>query len=80
MGPNGENIVGKRILDANGDQKTQNCMNSGEDQLITFGEATIENVGIGTDKNPRTVTFEMPQTQGGASSSTPTSPPVSSNC
>ena len=24
-GPNGENTVGERILDANGDQNTQNC-------------------------------------------------------
>ena len=56
MGPNGENTVGKRILDANGNQNTQNCVNSGEEQLIAFGEATIENVGMGADKNPRTVT------------------------
>ena len=56
-------------------------MNSGEEQLITFGEATIENVGMGTDKNPRTWTFELSQAQSGASSSTPTSPPlVSSDC
>ena len=80
-GPNGKNTVGKRILHANGDLNTQNCMNSGEEQLIAFGEATIENVGMGTDKNPRTVTFELSQAQSGASSSTPTSPPlVSSDC
>ena len=30
-GPNGENTVGKGILDANGDQNAQNCTNSGED-------------------------------------------------
>ena len=73
MGPNGENTVGKRILDAN--------VNSGEEQLIVFGEATIENVGMGTDKNPRTVTFELSQAQGSASSSIPNSPPlVSSDC
>ena len=41
-GPIGENTVGKRILDANGDQTTQNNVNSGEEQLIAFGEATIE--------------------------------------
>ena len=71
MGPSGENTVGKRI--ANGDQN--------EEQLIAFGEATIENVGMGTDKNPRTVTFELSQAQSSASSSIPTSPPlVSSNC
>ena len=73
VGPNGENTVlqGKRILGANGDQE----------QLIAFGEATIENVGMGTDKNPRTVTFELSQAQGSASSSIPTSTPlVSSDC
>ena len=78
-GPNVENTVGKRILDANGDLNT--CMNCGEEHLIAFGEATIENVGMLTDKNPRTVTFEMSQTQDGVSSSAPTSPPlVSSDC
>ena len=75
-GPNGKNIVGKRILDANGDQNTQNCMNSGEERLIAFGAATTENVGMGTDKNLRTVTFELSQAQDGASSSTPTSPNI----
>ena len=81
MGPNGENTVEKRILDANGDQNTQYYENSGEEQLIVFGEATIENVGMGTDKNPRTVTFKLSQAQRGASSMTPTSPPlVSSDC
>ena len=30
-GPIGENTVGKRILDANGDQTTQNNVNSGEE-------------------------------------------------
>ena len=74
MGPNGENTVGKRILDANGDQNAQNCEDSGEEQLIAFGEATIENVG-------RTVTFELSQAQSGASSTAPTSPLlVSSDC
>ena len=73
-GPNGENTIRKRILDANGDQNTQNCVNSGEEQLIVFGEATI-------DKIPRTVTFELSQAQSSASSLTPTSPPlVSSDC
>ena len=81
LGPNGENTVGKRILDANGDQNAQNCENSGKEQLIAFGEATIENVGMGTDKNPRTVTFELSQAQSGANSLTPTSSPlVSSDC
>ena len=41
-GPNGDNTVAKRILDANGGQNTQNCMNSGEEQLIAFGEATTK--------------------------------------
>ena len=38
-GPIGENTVGKRILQANGDQTTQNNANSGEEQLIAFGKA-----------------------------------------
>ena len=50
LGPIGENTVGKRILDANGEQNAQNCTNSGEEQLIAFGETTIENVGMRTDK------------------------------
>ena len=74
MGPNGDNTVGRRILDTNGDQNIQ-------EQLIAFGETRIENVGMGTDKNPRTVTFELSQAQSGASSLTLTSPPlVSSDC
>ena len=81
LGSNGENTVEKRILDVNGDQNTQNCMNSVEEQLIAFGEATIENVGRGTDKTLRAVTFELSQAQSSASSLTPTSPPlVSSDC
>ena len=56
-------------------------MNPGEEQLIASGEATIENVGMGTEKNPRTVTFELSQVQSGANSLTPTSPPlISSDC
>ena len=53
LGPIGENTVGKRILDANGDQTTQNNVNSGEEQLIAFGEAMVEDVGMGTEKNSR---------------------------
>ena len=49
-GPNGENTVGKRVLDANGDQNAQNCTESGEEQLTAFGEAKIENVGMGIEK------------------------------
>ena len=80
-GCNGENTVGKGILDANGDQNAQDCTNSGEEQLIAFGEATIENVGMGTDKNPRTVTFELLQAKSGTSSSAATPPPlVPSDC
>ena len=49
--PNGEN-VGKRILDIDGSQTKQN---SGE-ELIAFGEATVEDIGMGPERNPRTVT------------------------
>ena len=81
LGPKGENTAGKRILDANGDQNAQNCTNSSEEQLIAFGEATIENVGMRTDKNPRTVTFELSQAKSGTSSLTTTPPPlVPSDC
>ena len=61
LGPNRVNTVGKRILDANGDQNTQNCENSGEEQLIAFGEAIIENVDMETDIN--SVTFELSHAQ-----------------
>ena len=60
-GPNGEN-VGKRILDIDGDQPNKtNNVNSGEEQLIAFGEATVEDVGMGPERNSRTVTFELSQ-------------------
>ena len=72
MGPNGENTVGKGILDANGD--AQNCTNSDEEQLIE--KPTIENVGMGTDKNPRTVTFELSQGKDVTSPSAATPPPT----
>ena len=60
-GPNGENI-GKRILEMDGGQtnKTNNA-NFGEEQLIAFGEATVEDVGMGRERNSRTVTFELSQ-------------------
>ena len=32
-----------------------------EEQLIAFGEATVEDVGMGTEKSSRTVTFELSQ-------------------
>ena len=51
-GPNGENTVGKGILDADGGQTTQNNVNSGEEQLIAFGEAKVEDVGMGLRKIP----------------------------
>ena len=60
LGPNGENI-GKRILEADGSQTSQNNANSGEEQLIAFVEATVEDVGMGTEKNSRKVTFELSQ-------------------
>ena len=78
-GPIGENTVRKRILDANGDQTTQNNVNSGEEQLIAFGEATIENVGMGTEKNSRTVTFELSQVPGNRGLSTTSPPPLISS-
>ena len=74
-GPNGENTVGN----GNRDQNAQNCTNSGEEQLIAFGEDTIENVGMGNDKNPRTVTFELSQAKNGTSSSAATPPPLVPN-
>ena len=81
LGPIGEIAVGKRVLDATGDQTTQNSVNSGEEQLIAFGEATIENVGMGTEKNTRPVTFELSQVPGDRGSSTTSPPPlISSDC
>ena len=54
--------MGKRILDIDEGQtiKTNN-VNSGEEQLIAFGEATVEDVDMGPERNSRTVTFELPQ-------------------
>ena len=79
LGPIGENTVGKRLLDANEDQTTQNNVNSGEEQLIAFGEATIENVGMGTEKNSRTVTFELSQVPENRGLSTTSPPPLISS-
>ena len=59
-GPNGENR-GKRILEIDGGQTSQNNANFGEEQLIAFGEATVEDVGMGPERNSRTVTFELSQ-------------------
>ena len=78
-GPIGKNTVGKRILDANGDYTSQNNVNSGEEQLIAFGEATIENVGMGTEKNSRTVTFELSQVPENRGLSTTSPPPLISS-
>ena len=47
--------MGKRILDIDGSQTKQN---SGE-ELIAFGEATVEDIGMGPERNPRTVTNKI---------------------
>ena len=75
----GENTVGKRILDADGGQTTQNNVNSGEEQLIAFGEATVEDVGMGSEKNSRTVTFELSQVPENIGLSTTSPPPLISS-
>ena len=49
--------MGKRTSDIDGNQTNQN---SGE-ELIAFGEATVEDIGMGPERNPRTVTFELSQ-------------------
>ena len=75
-GSNGEN-VGKRIVEIEGGQTNKIInANSGEEQLIAFGEATVEDVGVGPERNSRTVTFELSQR-----SEDTTSPPplISSN-
>ena len=65
MGPNEENI-GKRILEIDGGQmQNANNANTGEEQLIAFGEATVEDVGMGPERNSRIVTFELSQIDGG---------------
>ena len=78
LGPNGENI-GKRILEADGGQTSQNNANSGEEQLIAFGEATVEDVGVGTERNSRTVTFELSQVSENRGLSTSSPPPLISS-
>ena len=75
LGPNGKNR-GKRILEADGDQTTQN---NGEEQLIAFGEATVEDVGVGTERNSRTVTFELSQVSENRGLSTTSPPPLISS-
>ena len=77
-GPNGEN-TGKRILEVDGGQTTQNNANSGEEQLIAFGEATVEDVGMGTETNSRTVTFELSQVPENRGLSTTSPPPLISS-
>ena len=69
FGPNGKNNVRKRVLAGSRDQ---NENSDDEQQLIVFGEATIEDVGPGTQRNPRTVTFELSQE---GTESTANSPP-----
>ena len=58
---------------------TQNNVNSGEEQLIAFGEATVEDVGMGTEKNSRTVTFELSQVPENRGLSTTSQPPLISS-
>ena len=65
LGPNGEE-TGKRILDAN---KGKNNKTAGKEKIIASGEAILENVG--TDKNPRVVTFELSQNSEERDSSPP---------
>ena len=77
-GPNGEN-TGKRILEVDGGQTTQNDTNSGGEQLIAFGEATVEDVGVGTERNSRTVTFELSQVSENGGLSTTSPPPLISS-
>ena len=78
LGPNGEN-TGKRILEEEGAHTSQNNVNSGEEQLIAFGEATVEDVGMGTEKNPRTATFELSQVPENRGLSTTSPPPLISS-
>ena len=47
-------------MDGGQTNKTNNA-NSVEEQLIAFGEATVEDVGVGPERNSRTVTFELSQ-------------------
>ena len=70
-GPNGDN-VGKRALDTDGGQtRKTNNENSGEEQLIAVGEATVEDIGMGPERNSRTVTFELSQRLGDTTSPPP---------
>ena len=79
VGPIGENAVGKRILEADGGQTTQNIANYREEQLIAFGEVTVEDVGVGTERNSRTVTFELSQVPENRGLSTTSPPPLISS-
>ena len=49
-----------RHIDGGKTNKSNN-ENPGEEQLIAFGEATVEDIGMGRERNPRTVTFELSQ-------------------
>ena len=53
--------MGKRILDIDWGQTNKTNVNSGEEQLIASGEATVEDIGMGPERNSRTVTFELSQ-------------------
>ena len=79
LGPNGENTVEKRTLDEEWGQTIQNNVNSGEEQLIAFGEATVEDVHMGTEKNSRTVAFELSQVPENRGLSTTSPPPLISS-
>ena len=53
---------GKKNFNINeGQTNKTNNENSGEEQLIAFGEATVEDIGMGPERNSRTVTFELSQ-------------------
>ena len=60
-------------------QTTQNNANSGEEQLIAYGEATVEDVGVGTERNSRTVTFELSQVSENRGLATTSPPPLISS-
>ena len=63
--------MGKRVLAGSRDQ---NDNSDDEQQLIAFGEATIEDLDPGTQRNPRTVTFEL--SQEGTESKANSPPPI----
>ena len=68
-----------RIQEVSGGQTMQNNANSGEEQLIAFGEATVEDVGVETERNSRTVTFELSQVSENRGLATTSPPPLISS-